>query len=87
MREVARSFLFAGQSSTHVERLARAGCIAYLAIGRGEVRDVDLGLYTDPATDRRRRRGAPYAYVRVCGAAGLVLHAGVSLYAVAGSWC
>lgn len=82
IREVGRVFAFAGQSSAYVERLERAGCVAFFALGRGEVRDVDLGLYTEAGqllVDDVA--SAPYAYARLCGAAGLTLHVSTSLYA------
>lgn len=80
--ELSRGFLFEGQSSVHDVALSRASCVGFLALGRGDVRDVDLGLYTragqliaeDVAT-------APVAYARVCGAAGLRLYASATLYA------
>lgn len=80
--EVARSFLFEGQSTAHAQRLADEGCIAYLALGTGEVRDVDLALYTRAGQLIAEDVAiAPYAYARVCGAAGLDLYASASLYA------
>jgi hypothetical protein len=80
--EVARSFLFEGQSTAHAEHLATAGCIGYLALGLGEVRDVDLALYTRAGQRVAQDIAvAPYAYARVCGAAGLDLYASATLYA------
>ena len=80
--EVARGFLFEGQSTAHEQRLGRATCVAYLALGLGEVRDVDLGLYTRAGQlVAEDVAAAPYAYARVCGAAGLALYASASLYA------
>jgi hypothetical protein len=80
--EVARTFLFEGQSTAHAQRLERAGCVAYLALGTGEVRDVDLALYTRAGQLIAEDAAiAPYAYARVCGAAGLDLYASATLYA------
>jgi len=79
--EVARNFLFEGQSTAHAQRLEREGCVAYLAIGTGEVRDVDLALYTRAGQLVAEDVAiAPYAYARVCGAAGLDLYASATLY-------
>jgi hypothetical protein len=80
--EVARSFLVEGQSTAHAERLAEDGCVAYLALGTGDVRDVDLALYTHAGQLVAEDNAiAPYAYARVCGAAGLDLYASATLYA------
>jgi hypothetical protein len=80
--EVARTFLFEGQSTFHAQELSRAGCVAYLALGLGEVRDVDLGLYTRAGQLIAQDIAiAPYAYARVCGARGLDLYASATLYA------
>ncbi len=80
--EVNRGFLFEGQSTAHEQKLSHAGCVAYLALGLGEVRDVDLGLYTRAGQLIAEDVAiAPYAYARVCGAAGLQLYATATLYA------
>jgi len=80
--EVARSFLFEGQSTSHAQQLGGGGCVAYLALGLGAVRDVDLGLYTRSGQLITQDIAiAPYAYARVCGAEGLDLYASATLYA------
>lgn len=80
--EVARHFLFEGQSTSHAQRLREDGCVAYLALGLGAVRDVDLGLYTRAGQLIAQDVAiAPYAYARVCGAAGLDIYASATLYA------
>ena len=80
--EVGRSFLFDGQSTSHAQRLERTSCVAYLALGLGEVRDVDLGLYTHAGQLIAQDIAiAPYAYARVCGASGLDFYASATLYA------
>jgi hypothetical protein len=80
--EVARGFLVEGQSAAHAVRLERSGCAGYLALGLGEVRDVDLGLYSRAGQLVAEDVAiAPFAYARVCGEAGLELYASASLYA------
>ncbi|MDB4972450.1 MAG: hypothetical protein JWN48_791 [Myxococcaceae bacterium] len=80
--EVARGFLFEGEASAHAQRLQREGCVAYLALGTGEVRDVDLSLYTRAGQLVAEDAGvAPFAYARVCGARGLDLYASATMYA------
>ncbi|MDB4988739.1 MAG: hypothetical protein JWN04_3917 [Myxococcaceae bacterium] len=80
--EVARAFLFEGQATAAEQHLVRADCVAYLALGVGEVRDVDLALYTRSGQVIAEDAGvAPFAYARACGAAGLDLYASASLYA------
>lgn len=79
--EVASAFLFEGQSTSHAQELRGQGCVAYLALGLGEVRDVDLGLYTRAGQLIAQDVAiAPYAYARVCGAPGLELYASATLY-------
>jgi hypothetical protein len=80
--EVARTFLFEGQSTSHAQRLEQRDCVAYLALGIGEVRDVDLGLYTRAGQLIAQDVAiAPFAYARVCGERGLELYASATLYA------
>ena len=80
--EIARSFLFEGQSTSYEQRLVDSRCVAYLALGLGEVRDVDLGLYTRAGQLVAQDIAiAPYAYARVCGAPNLELFASATLYA------
>lgn len=80
--EVARSFLVEGQAAANSVRLERAGCAGYLALGLGEVRDVDLGLYTKAGQLVSEDVAiAPYAYARVCGDAGVEFYASATLYA------
>lgn len=80
--ELTRSFLFEGQSLSRAETLQGDGCVGFFALGLGEVRDVDVGLYT-----RAGQRvaediaAAPYAYARVCGTRGLELYVSATLYA------
>ncbi|HEY6881093.1 MAG TPA: hypothetical protein VI299_23870, partial [Polyangiales bacterium] len=80
--EVSRTFLVEGQSTALPVRLERAGCAGYLALGLGEVRDVDLALYTKAGQLVAEDVAiAPYAYARVCGEAGTELYASATLYA------
>lgn len=80
--EVARGFVFEGHSIARSVTLAHAGCVAFLALGVGDVRDVDLGLYAHSGQLIAEDAGiAPVAYARVCGAAGLALYASATLYA------
>lgn len=80
--EVVRGFFFEGQARAHAQQLTDAGCVAYLALGTGEVRDVDLSLYSRAGQLIAEDTGvAPYAYARVCGARGLSLYASATLYA------
>jgi hypothetical protein len=81
VREVARGFLFEGQSSAYGQRLTQTGCVAFLALGIGEVRDVDLSLYTRAGQLISEGSGvAPFAYARVCGEAGLDLYTSATMY-------
>jgi hypothetical protein len=80
--ELSRSFLVEGQSSAMPVQLEQDGCAGYLALGLGEVRDVDLGLYTKAGQLVSEDVAiAPYAYARVCGKAGVQLYASATLYA------
>lgn len=80
--EVVRAFFFEGQARAHAQQLTHDGCVAYLALGTGEVRDVDLSLYSRAGQLIAEDTGvAPYAYARVCGARGLELYASATLYA------
>lgn len=82
VRELARAFLFEGQSTSYADRLERAGCVGYLALGLGEVRDVDLGLFTEGGQPIAEDVAiAPYAYARVCATPGLGVYVSASLYA------
>jgi hypothetical protein len=80
VHEVARSFLFEGQASVHEAELERDQCVAFLALGIGEVRDVDVTLYArsgHPLADDLAQQ--PYAYARVCGKRGLAFYVDVTL--------
>lgn len=74
--------MFEGEASVQEIALPRAGCFGFLALGTGEVRDVDLALYTRAgqalAEDLAQQ---PLAYARVCGDAGLALYVSATLYA------
>ncbi len=83
--EVARveqRFLFEGQAhAVQVSTRAR-GCVGFFVVGLGEVRDVDLTLYTVSGLPLDEDVGvSPYAYVRACAEGGEPLVLGVSLYA------
>ncbi|MFT3922583.1 MAG: hypothetical protein QM778_08625 [Myxococcales bacterium] len=80
--EVARAFLFESEASVHEVRLERDECVGFLALGTGEVRDVDLAVHTragQPLAEDLAQQ--PLAYARVCGAAGLVMYVSATLYA------
>jgi hypothetical protein len=82
VREVLRDFLFEGESRVHELAAARGGCVGLLALGLGEVRDVDLSLHTVAGQALAEDTAvAPYAYVRACVAANVPLLASVQLYA------
>lgn len=80
--EVLRTFLFDGETTVHEATLSRDGCVAFFALGTGEVRDVDLAIFTrsgHPLAEDVAQ--SPYAYARVCGARGLRLYVSATLYA------
>ncbi len=80
--ELGQAFLFEGESSVHEVRLARDGCVGFLAFGIGEVRDVDLSLHTRAGQSLAEDLGQqPVAYSRICGAKGLSLFVSATLYA------
>jgi hypothetical protein len=82
VREVSRTFLFEGQASVHDAQLEQDECVGFLALGIGEVRDVDLAIYArggQPLAEDVAQQ--PFAYARVCGARGLPLYVDATLYA------
>jgi hypothetical protein len=80
--EITRAFLVEGQSTAQAVTIDRPGCAGYLALGLGDVRDVDLGLYTKAGQLVAEDVAiAPYAYARVCAEAGVELYASATLYA------
>ncbi|UJR80586.1 Hypothetical protein I5071_26330 [Sandaracinus amylolyticus] len=78
----ARAFLLERQSHVVEHRLARDGCVAFLAFGSAGVRDVDLLAHTT-AGDVIEEDVEPRAWgwVRACGEAGLVVAAVVHVHA------
>jgi hypothetical protein len=80
--EVLRAFLFEGDARVHELSLPREGCIGLMALGLGEVRDVDLSLHTRAGQPLAEDTAvAPFAYVRACVGAGVPLYASMQLYA------
>ncbi len=80
--EIARAFLFEGQASVHEVRLERRECVGFLALGTGEVRDVDLAIHTragQPLAEDLAQQ--PMAYARVCGSPGLMMYVSATMYA------
>jgi hypothetical protein len=79
---VARAFLFEGEATVHEVRLSRRECVGFLALGTGEVRDVDLAIHTragQPLAEDLAQQ--PMAYARVCGGPGLVMYVSATMYA------
>ena len=80
--EIARDFLFEGEASVHEVRLEREECVGFLALGTGEVRDVDLAVHTRAGQPLAEDVGQqPMAYARVCGGPGLMMYVSATLYA------
>jgi hypothetical protein len=81
IREVARAFLFEG-SARVVDAVAETRtCMGFLALGLGDVRDIDLALYTRAGQAISEDSGtAPYAYVRACVDAGMPLYVSAQMY-------
>ncbi len=79
--EVGRSFLIEAEHRAWPEHRSQAGCVGYLAIGLGEIRDVDLSLHASGGQTLDEDLGvAPYAYVRACVAAGVDLVVNAAMY-------
>lgn len=79
--EVDRTFLVEGEHRAWPEHRSTAGCVGYLAVGRGEIRDVDLSLHAVGGQVLDEDLGvAPYAYVRACVAEGVDLVVNASMY-------
>jgi hypothetical protein len=82
LRVLARSFLFEGQALVRTLAFERAGCRAVLAWGGEGLRDLDLGLYSRDGSALAEDRGAPpFAYARLCAAAGTRVFASAQAYA------
>jgi hypothetical protein len=80
--EVARAFLFEGDARVYESRLEHDGCVGFLALGLGEVQDVDLSLHTRAGQAIAEDTSvAPYAYVRACVAGDVPLYASAQLFA------
>jgi hypothetical protein len=79
--EVARTFLFEGSATVVDARSSAQTCMGVLALGHGDVRDLDLALYTRSGQVVAEDTGtAPYAYVRACVDAGVQLYASAQMF-------
>ena len=79
--EVARTFLFEGSATVVDARSTAQTCMGVLALGLGDVRDLDLALYTRSGQVVAEDTGtAPYAYVRACVDAGVQLYASAQMF-------
>lgn len=79
---VQRTFMFEGASQAVTQVARQAGCIGFLVIGGGEVRDVDVTLYTAGGLPLDEDvSAAPYGYVRACTEAYVSIVIGTTLYA------
>jgi len=79
---IEQRFLFEGQARALEVSTRAPGCLGFFVIGLGEVRDVDLVLYTVSGLPLDEDVGAaPYAYVRACAEGNEPLVLGISLYA------
>ncbi len=77
----ARAFLVEGQATSLSYVTTREGCVGFLALGTGEVRDVDLALYSASGQPIAQDVGtSPFAYARSCTAGGVRLSIALTLY-------
>lgn len=82
LRVLGRDFLFEGQALVRTLVFEHAGCRAVLAWGGVGLRDLDLGLYSSDGSALAEDRGAPpFAYARLCAAAGTEVYASAQAYA------
>jgi hypothetical protein len=79
---LGRDFVFEGQAAVHELTFERERCVGVFAWGGTGVRDVDLGIYAASGQPLAEDRGAaPFAYARLCGAAGLRVYVSAQAYA------
>jgi hypothetical protein len=79
--EIDRAFLVEGEHKAWLEQRQKAGCVGYLAVGLGEIRDVDLSVHAEGGQALDEDLGvAPYAYVRACVTQGVTLVVSASMY-------
>lgn len=79
---LGRDFVFEGQAAVHELTFERERCVGVFASGGTGVRDVDLGIYAASGQPLAEDRGAaPFAYTRLCGAAGLRVYVSAQAYA------
>lgn len=74
-------FLVEKDTRAHQATLPQDGCIGFLAVGHGMVKDLDLALHASTGVMLAQDAAQDaHPYVRYCGAAGLSLHLVVQMY-------
>jgi len=74
-------FLLEKETRVHSYTLVSDGCVGFLAIGQGMVKDLDLAIHADTGmllAQDTAQDSHPYA--RYCGATGLSLHVVLQMY-------
>ncbi len=79
---LGRFFLFEGQAQAMAQTTSARGCVGFVVIGTGEVRDVDVALHTVSGLPLDQDVStASYAYVRACTDRDVPLVLSATLYA------